>query len=611
MMAYVVKAQSFHEKTAEQEVIQSWLHTSITESVYSFDITSTQTIADQSVLNDWLIQIDVFNDFDTLLASSLTQNKVTVSQKDDIKVQKIPLIKNNEKIGHIKLTTIPIKSTIDLDILIMPVVFIILMAFIFSFFVRWFIEKKITSSIDSLTQIIDSNNIDKLNELASRKGISKEISQLAIEFLLRNEQLTKQATEDTLTELPNRRAFTAIVNNVLSKKKGFILGLIDIDHFKQINDTFGHAAGDELLIQCAKAISNSIGKQGHVARLGGDEFAFLIECNDIAIGTEYAEKILKSVADVNQKLSEIEISISASIGLAGPLLDTTEQDALRFADIALYEAKNAGRACYYVYREGLDQTSQRWLEIKAALTYSIKNDDLNYELDHIIDLTTMKPHGNEMLLRLTDQNKEIHPPLKVIDIAIQTGQISALAFANFNSAIAILKENPDISRLFLNFNSTELLHLDTPFFHQRLQQNSYLAKRLVFEVTETRSLDDPALIMAIENLHQKGVRFALDDFGTGFSSLSSLSVLPLDYIKIDHSIVHAAFEGTRGLALLRTILALQQNFGVQIIAEGIESKAILRFLQKEGALLGQGYYFKDDVFDAGTQETLGVITPLR
>ena len=590
---YLINTEAKQEQQQKQQLQQDWLTTSIGEAVYRYDLPGIKALASQAMLNEWLTGITVSNPRDIpFIKQGLEQatlDTLIAKQRGYYETDTVTLRYNDEMVGFVHYTKSPLNSEINYALLLKTIALLVSLTFLLSLMARWFVETKITHQIDKLTRAVTNSSQQKLHDLSVQTNTPLEIAQLAQEFLLSNERLVLAAEEDFLTKLPNRRAFESKLHNLLSEQNMFVLGLIDIDNFKQVNDHFGHDVGDVLLVSCAQVLRETIKDNGFAARLGGDEFAFILECDTITTATVIADQIIDGVKKVSNDKSLIRINISASIGLAGPIDQGSPQDALRFADIALYKSKNAGRAQYTVYRPGFDEQPKRWIQIQSALNQALRTGYLNYELEPISYINNRTDYGVEMLLRLKDDEGNLIPPLELIEVAAQTGQLDALSRITLESGISVLKFHTEVSNVFLNFNGSELSKLDTPAFFEKMQQLGDSRQRLIFEITESTYLEDPKIVNILKKLRSIGIRIALDDFGTGYSSLACLNTLPLDFVKIDHSIVNKAFEDHRSRAVLRVILALRQEFHFEVITEGIESEQVLHFLQGEGVALGQGY----------------------
>lgn len=596
LSAYFVNAGAQQSQQQKQLLQQTWLTTSISEAVYRYDLPGVKALASQAMQNDWLVGISVHNERNIpLIAQGLNPVTAEASSLEEQATNHVnieTLLYDDEVVGAVHYLITPVELQINPLSLVRAVSILIVLVFLLSLLVRWFVETKITQHINKLTNVLNLGNTEQLMQLSVQQDVPKEIGLLAAEFMVRNDQLVSQAEEDFLTKLPNRRAFESKLDRSLSSRVSFVLGLIDIDNFKQVNDHFGHDVGDVLLVSCAQVLRETITEKGFAARLGGDEFAFILECETIDAATEVADNIINGVKKVSNDAPEIRLNISASIGLAGPLGEVSAPDALRYADIALYKSKNAGRARYTVYCPGFDEQPKRWIQVQTALNQGLSAGHLNYELETISYTHNQENYGVEMLLRLKDDDGNVIPPLEVIDVAIQTGQLEAFSQMTIDAGITTLRHSPDISNVFLNFNGMELSKLDTPEFFEKIEQLGKLKHRLVFEVTESTYLEDPEIINILKKLRNNGIRIALGDFGTGYSSLSCLNSLVLDFVKIDNSTVDKAFKDHRSRAVLRAILTLRQEFYFEVIAEGIESEQVLNFMRNEGVVLGQGYFLQ-------------------
>ncbi|EZP68413.1 phosphodiesterase DibA [Pseudomonas sp. RIT357] len=415
-------------------------------------------------------------------------------------------------------------------------------------------------------------------------------------------ELAHLAHHDPLTDLPNRLLFTDRAEQALASaqlhKRGCALLLLDLDHFKIINDSLGHNVGDQLLKLVGERLNTLFGPGVTLARLGGDEFAVLAEsCSQVMQAAALAQRML----DVMKQpfiFDGHQLFISASIGISlFPNDALSAEQLLRNADSALFKAKSVGREGYALYTEELTAHAQHRVEIASELRRALDQQELRVYYQPVHDLQGSRLVGVEALVRWQHPERGLVPPGEFIPIAERTGLIADidawvleqacrqmcqwLADGVLLSFIAINVSSRLFARRELYEQVAQVLHatgLDPAF--------------LELEVTESAVMDDPE--EALEQLHrlrELGLRLAIDDFGTGYSSLLRLKRLPVQKLKIDQGFVAGVPWDDDDAAIVRVVIALAKSMGMQVHAEGIEQMEQARFLLEQGCDLGQGYWF--------------------
>lgn len=413
------------------------------------------------------------------------------------------------------------------------------------------------------------------------------------------QQLTHQALHDSLTGLPNRAHLLDRLDTAIARLPGSGRSLavlfMDLDRFKLVNDSVGHAAGDELLVQAGRRISGLLGPGQMVARLGGDEFAIVIE--DIVDSTqaeELAGKILHSLGSP-MWIAGRELFPSASIGIATwqPRYRRGEE-LLRDADAAMYKAKAHGRDRSMLFDEAMRAEATRLLDLEADLRRAINNDAFEPHFQPIVRLSDGAVVGHEALLRW---NHDLHgalPPGEFIGVGEDSGLIEQVDWLMYARVLRWLATH-ESGYVSINVSPR---HLRSDDFAHRLMRMADEAgadpRRLRIEITEVALLDDaPRALRILNQLRGRGVLALLDDFGTGFSALSYLHRFPIQALKIDQSFV-AGLEGetrAESLALVRAILALAGTLGIDTVGEGIETPQQRDILVEMGCGYGQGFLF--------------------
>lgn len=418
------------------------------------------------------------------------------------------------------------------------------------------------------------------------------------------DQMEKLALHDSLTGLPNRFSILRSIQNAIDceKNEHFALLFLDFDRFKLINDSLGHDVGDELLKEISNRLRSSLRETDGIvsARLGGDEFVVLLNhINSPEEGLEVAERLL-TVFSKGYQLGPHTVYSTASIGVAtSEFRFESASDALRNADLAMYEAKSAGKACYVVFDQGMQDKAQSRLRIEDELREAISRDEFSLFYQPIVSLDSGKLEGVEALIRWRHPQNGLMNPDDFIPIAEETGLIVPIGDWVLEEALRQFTEWQhtlgDDAPLNIHVNvSRRQLVLPNLFetVKSLLAKHAVSPKCLHLEVTESVIMHNLSVTVAVlDQLRELGVKIDMDDFGTGYSSLSCLHEFPVDVIKIDRSFI-VNIKLTRDYAaLLHAILSLAENLGLQVVSEGIENAEQLVTLQALGCEYGQGYLF--------------------
>ena len=419
-------------------------------------------------------------------------------------------------------------------------------------------------------------------------------------------ELAHLAHHDPLTDLPNRLLFTDRTEQALAAaqqhKRGCALLLIDLDHFKIINDSLGHNVGDQLLKAVGERLQNLVDTGITLARLGGDEFAVLVEnCSQVVQAAGLAQKILDCLKEPFP-LDEHQLFVSASIGISlFPSDALNAEQLLRNADSALFKAKSSGREGYALYTEELTAHAQNRIELATELRRALEQQELRVYYQPVHDLRDSRLIGVEALVRWQHPQRGLVPPGEFIPIAERTGLIAEIDAWVLENACRQMgqwqAEGRQLSFVAVNISSRlfgrhELYQQVAKVLHDTGLDPSLLE----LEVTESAVMDDPEV--ALEQLHrlrELGLSLAIDDFGTGYSSLLRLKRLPVQKLKIDQGFVAGLPCDDDDAAIVRVVIALAQSMGMQVHAEGIETVEQARFLLEQHCELGQGYWFSRPV----------------
>ncbi len=416
-----------------------------------------------------------------------------------------------------------------------------------------------------------------------------------------------QATHDTLTGLPNRQYFSTQLAQTLVDLRyqgGFSsLLLIDLDHFKTVNDSLGHEIGDGLLKDVARRLRSELPGDCHLARLGGDEFIIIgRRLPDLRTGRDNVVELARRLLRVLKQTYVIRghhLYISASIGVR--FISSGEENAgklIREADIAMYEAKAAGRDGVFVFSEELSEEIRRHLQVERLLHFAMEREEIDLAFQTIHDQRG-RAVGVECLVRWRSRELGDVPPSLFIPIAEQTGLIIELGRYLLDRAFSTLRGWHDAGIVLQQFSVNISIR---QCMHQKfVQEVTDLCKRhltaelrrcLVFEITETVIREElNRVVSTMEALRRIGIRFSMDDFGTGYSSLGYLRRLPVEELKIDRAFVEGLEEDSQGRAMAETILGIARVLNLRVVAEGIETPVQFEFLRDKGCDLFQGYHF--------------------
>jgi diguanylate cyclase (GGDEF)-like protein/PAS domain S-box-containing protein len=417
-------------------------------------------------------------------------------------------------------------------------------------------------------------------------------------------QLTHQALHDPLTKIANRVLFRDRVDHALSKVRRdnstLAVLFLDLDNFKQVNDSIGHAAGDKLLIAVAQRLQDCLRSSDTAARLGGDEFAVLVESVHSSEEAVMIAERIKSVFREPFVIDGKEVFMGTSIGIAqsGPDIHSSD-DLLRNADLAMYRAKNSGKGGYTVFEQQMHEALVERLELEDDLRIAIENKEFTIHYQPIVDLGSREMLGMEALVRWNHPRYGMLAPMKFIPLAEETNLIVPLGEWILKEACRQTKEwcdrfaeGVDIS-LTVNISIRQFQQKELgDIVSQALEASGLKPGNLILEITESFMMQETeSTIAKLHELKKLGIRLAIDDFGTGYSSLSYLQRFPIDILKIDKSFVDKIGNGKEGRAVARAIIMMGDSLNLKTIAEGIERPEQISALQNLGCEAGQGFHF--------------------
>ena len=434
--------------------------------------------------------------------------------------------------------------------------------------------------------------------LANHASISLQNGRLVDRLRRQAAEHQHQALHDPLTGMGNRRLFREGIESAIgqAQRAGTAMAVLimDLDRFKEVNDTLGHRNGDRLLQEIARRLLDSLEGSATIARLSGDEFAVLLDSAGAAAAAETANRIL-SLLDEPLEIDDLTLQIGGSIGIALFPEHGTDADTLvQRADVAMYLAKEGGTG-YEFYSPERDEYSPARLALVSELRRAIENRELSVVYQPIADLRTGRIEGAEALVRWEHPTRGLLLPDQFIPMAEHTGLIRPLTLQVLEMAVKDCRTWRDAGHdlsVSVNLSVRGLLDQGLPMAIQRILDAAELPhSALTLEVTETAIVTDPERSEAVlSHLSEAGIRIAVDDFGTGYSSLSRLKRLPVSVLKIDRSFVMAMTTDDNDLAIVRSTIELARNLGLQTVAEGVETSSTWDLLAELGCDSSQGYF---------------------
>jgi diguanylate cyclase (GGDEF)-like protein len=452
----------------------------------------------------------------------------------------------------------------------------------------------------------NEDDLKLLDTLATNASVALQydrLEQAVLQLSVLQEQLQHQAYHDPLTSLANRALFTDKIKESLTAGGDLAVLFIDLDDFKTVNDSLGHAAGDQLLVSVASRLQACLRPDDVTARLGGDEFAVMVreprdaEGAAVMVARRIMQAFLQPVS-----VGEESVSVYLSAGIAATQgRKVTAEELIRNADVAMYEAKATGKGRFAVFHPSMGTAVLERHGLKEELRLAIEREQLTLYFQPIVSIATGETVATEALVRWEHPRRGLVAPSEFVPLAEETGLIRSLGQWVLDEACQQARawelERGEAQpggelAVHVNLSAVELRdpHLATRV-RATLMRTGVDPRRLVFEITETLLLDDAESVRAtLGELRDLGVRFALDDFGTGYSSLSYLHTLPLDILKIAKSFVDGLARGGREASFVRMIIELARTLGISVVAEGIETQEQVVALQALECEYGQGFH---------------------
>jgi diguanylate cyclase (GGDEF)-like protein/PAS domain S-box-containing protein len=454
----------------------------------------------------------------------------------------------------------------------------------------------VTASVVSSADPAFQGHIFGLRDITERKRAERRIRYLA--------------RFDALTKMPNRMQFQHLLQQAIARttrqSRGLVLLYIDLDNFKEINDTFGHEAGDRILETLSERLSASLPRESVVGRLAGDEFAVFAEGGDDAQerhdqAGSLARLVLNEIARPLH-VGDQEMEVTASIGIATcPEHADNVIDLIRNADAAMYHAKRAGRNCHVHYAPEMNAAAVERLLLKSKLRRALDRNEFFVRYQPKVDLASGQIVGAEALLRWRLPGHGDIAPAQFIPLAEESRLILDIGAWVLNQVCsdyaAWQKRVADPGRIAINLSLKELSHASfIPHCRSVFEQHGVSPARVELEITETTLMMDAARTLPLlDELRGMGVHLSIDDFGTGYSSLSALQQFPIGTLKIDQSFVRDAANDADDATIVRTIIEMGRSLGLQVVAEGVETDEQRLFLVHSGCQYGQGRLFGDPI----------------
>ena len=457
----------------------------------------------------------------------------------------------------------------------------------------------LTHTFNHMTQKLGESKSEVANY---QRTLEDKVAQRTKELEIATAQAYKLAQHDILTGLPNRSLLNQRLKQIISlaQRDGRHVGclFLDFDHFKRINDTLGHDAGDQLLQAIAQRLISAVRESDTVARLGGDEFVVVLPGLDPDQAAYEVMAVLSRVRESFMapfRLSDQMPTLTCSIGVAMYPIDAADGgNLIKQADTAMYAAKDAGRNAYRFYTADMNARVQLRLQLETDMRRGLMDDEFFLVYQPQIEMKSGRARGVEALLRWRDPGRGVIAPAEFIPIAEESGMIQALGARVLRDACRQVMQwhRQDMPlRLSVNLSVQQLQHDSwLSIVEEALSASGLAPAHLDLEITESVIITHPEKAVAtLMKLKQMGVSITIDDFGTGYSSLSYLARLPIQGVKIDQRFVHGLEKNRNDEAITQAIIALSHSLGLRCIAEGVETAAQFNFLRSHGCEEAQGY----------------------
>jgi|GEM_PF-1135302 len=542
----------------------------------------------------------------------------------------VPILNDDIQIGHLVI----VASLDDFYTRMLKYTFVIVLIFVIAVYVTSKFRESLQNSIlepiakldEVTTEIIKTKNLDhdipsfnsdEIGDLAKNfKHMIGELDSYHTELNKQKNALSYQANYDALTNLPNRALFHDRLKQSIYKSsrnnEKFALFFIDLDKFKDVNDTHGHELGDKLLVKVSKRLSSVLREDDTLARLGGDEFIVIMNnLKEFHFASVLAQKII-DILEVPIEVEGEELFISCSIGISlYPQDSIDENELLKFADIAMYRSKHDGRATYHFYVEEMIQEVMMRTNMQSRIRNALEQKEFIVYYQPQYNIENDKLIGVEALVRWQDKTRGLVSPDKFLPFAEEFGMIVGInrqvMHMAMSQATAWHSKGLYFGRLSINISIEQI---EDKNFVGLVQSLLYATKCnpnwITLELTEGQIMKDPKTAIAIlEQLNSLGIMIAVDDFGTGYSSLSYLKHLPISELKIDKSFIADIPGNEDDMAIVDSIIAISKSLKLDLIAEGVETEEQKEFLLSKGCKKIQGYLYSRPISAEEVTELLG------
>ena len=456
---------------------------------------------------------------------------------------------------------------------------------------------KQVASGETCTKVILSTRVSEVRNFAD------DLEVMRITLVEQNERMQYKAMHDELTGLPNRSLNNDRINQAISRasRKGgsFAVLLLDLDRFKDINDTLGHSVGDQTLMIVAERLNSGIRDSDTVARIGGDEFCAIIEGVEIVVAEKLAMKLI-DLLEPEFQVNGHTLQVGASIGIAVyPKNGETPELLFQHADVAMYEAKYQGLKVVS-YHADMDKHRIEDLQLLIDMRDGLKTDQFYAVFQPKIDLKTGKPCGCELLTRWNHPRLGLISPVKFIPIMERENMIGEMTQIIFDKHLQQLKQLVDSYQGFqVSINVSPLNLLDTSLLDTlvvSMQMNSFKTSVLTIEVTENAIMTNPLRsARVLQKFSEAGIGVSVDDFGTGYSSLSYLQKFPIDELKIDKSFIINLHKDSQNYPIVNATITMAHDLGMSVIAEGVENRGVADMLKQLKCDRVQGTFYSEPI----------------
>jgi diguanylate cyclase len=470
------------------------------------------------------------------------------------------------------------------------VTFVVVLRQLLAFYENWRLTARLAEHSRELKGLYDT--------------VEARVRERTAELEALSERFRHDALHDALTGLPNRTHFRERLRASAERGRPFGVLYLDFDRFKEINDNFGHAVGDALLIAIGARLAGLTRSADLVARLGGDEFAvFLQDLSGAADAAEIAERLVRAFA-LPLRVNAHTLTCTVSIGVVlGAGAASEDDDPLRDADIAMYRAKALGKSCFVVFEPAMREAIQSRLTLEAELRVAAANGCLVVHYQPVVRTADGSVAGFEALVRWPHPQRGLLAPAEFVPLAEESGLVAEIDRWVLRAACHQVGRWDALSpglAVGVNVSSGQFAQADFPdFVAEVLAQTGLAPQRLKLELTESLLIDPtPAVQRTLGALKALGVRLHIDDFGTGYSSLAYLQSFDADVLKVDRSFVQKMFETEASAELVRTIVLMAHNLGMKVVAEGVETEAQFARLRALGCEYAQGFLFSPPLPEA-------------